>query len=51
MIGMNIMIWFVTAAIVWSASPVASMLLLSWMTVDWVSDDYIATKKKNWRRA
>ena len=50
MSGMNIMIWFVTAAIVWSASPVASILLLSWMTVDWVSDDYIAAKKKVWKR-
>ena len=50
MTGIGIMLWFVSAAIVWTASPVAAMMMLGWMSIDWATQDYVATKKKAWKR-
>lgn len=50
MTGVITIMWFVTAAIVWEFSPVIAMLILGWMFVDFVCEDYIAMKKKTWKR-
>ena len=49
MTGIGIMLWFVSAAIVWTASPVAAMMMLGWMSIDWATQDYVAMKKKTWK--